>query len=609
MFNIVDQSYQTLILTDYGRHRILESITGTRHPDLQVYGQVAPVGFNLTHLCLSDTSNTDANTATDKLGHVIASIPLTDDVISQDGDTLIIIVDIDSKYNIREIGLFETYNGSEHLFAYISGINIRKAPDNLSFKLTLNLNIRLSFADFDYPEYEVVLAPENYSHSGDMTNLYDSLTRVQLDMERCVQKNARLLSFNRPNVYYAKQLQIAECFNTLLLMDRYGKIVDRFAGENITDYFTFPDLLRDNYTLKNLADEDSTLSVTGKVLDASKDNINFRRPTSIVYSGTISSMSECGTIIAKSNPRYDSCYFELTISADDVTDEDSERYIRFSAYSYDINMEQQLTVDNAAECEPKLIGEYRIVYRITKDTEVYRNFLNKECTFTITFNGSEDDPKFNIYLNDTLINSDEKKEADLVYETNYRYHRPPDFVDYNDEIRYDIISDVDGSEVIRVTVGPPDFESNIYEDTYYETLTEEEVRKLRFLGVFDDLLRDNEIISNYNNNTGMMTEDPIQSAQVFPDIDFIRSHKIIGDVKWKNYQIRYDFYNSFTKECTLRNYTEFVKTETITDGDISHKNLTPQYYTLNSATPTSIITFSKVLTPEEIVFITNMNRS
>ena len=227
MFNIVDQSYQTLILTDYGRHRILESITGTRHPDLQVYGQVAPVGFNLTHLCLSDTSNTDANTATDKLGHVIASIPLTDDVISQDGDTLIIIVDIDSKYNIREIGLFETYNGSEHLFAYISGINIRKAPDNLSFKLTLNLNIRLSFADFDY----------------DMTNLYDSLTRVQLDMERCVQKNARLLSFNRPNVYYAKQLQIAECFNTLLLMDRYGKIVDRFAGENITDYFTFPDLL------------------------------------------------------------------------------------------------------------------------------------------------------------------------------------------------------------------------------------------------------------------------------------------------------------------------------------------------------------------------------
>ncbi len=601
MLSIIDRTYKTLILTDYGRKRVLENVANINSGTIS--------GFNLTHACFGNKLSSGYDTSIDKMGNIISTIELTEDNIMQVDNTFYIKVDIESTFDIREIGVYETDGNFRYLFAYLSGIELKKAPKNLPFKLYLNISLEESFMDFDFKDYTIDLEDGNYALQDDLKVMYNTLSKVQINLERCIQRNARVLGFNRANVYYNEQKNISEYFNTFLLLDRFGKVVERFNSDEMTDYFVFPEINKTNYTLKNLVDVESTMNVTGEMSSANKDNIDFTRATSIVYTGTISNMSELGTIVAKSDPRNDKCYFEFVVTSDDVTNPEAEAYLKFSAYSYDISLEQQLTVDNAQIKEPMLVGEYSIIYRVIQDKEMYKNFLNKECTFSFVFNGSEDDPKFDFYINDVLITSEEKVEAGYVTISNFRFVRPPSFVDYDDNIRYDLIQDEEEGEVIKVSANLPDYVSELWEDTYYEVLSEEEVDKLKFMGVFDGLLRGTETVSNYDKTTGNMTEDTVQTTNNTPDLDYLRQRKIIGDITWRNYNIRHEFYENMRKSCTLKNYSGFVKTDIVESNDVEHKYESMQYYTLGSAKPASIVTFAKALTKDEIVYLSNISRS
>ena len=601
MLSIIDRTYKTLILTDYGRKRVLENVANVDSGTIS--------GFNLTHVCFGNKLSSGYDTSIDSMGNIVSTIELTKDNVMQIDNTFYIKVDIESTFDIREIGVYETDGNFRYLFAYLSGIELKKAPKNLPFKLYLNISLEESFMDFDFQDYTVDLEDGDYALQDDLKVMYNALSKVQINLERCIQRNARVIGFNRANVYYNEQKNISEYFNTFLLLDRFGKVVERFNSDEMTDYFVFPEINKTNYTLKNLVDVKSTMNVTGEMSSANKDNIDFTRATSIVYTGTISNMSELGTIVAKSDPRNDKCYFEFVVTSDDVTNPEAESYLKFSAYSYDISLEQQLTVDNAQVKEPMLVGEYSIIYRVIQDKEMYKNFLDKECTFSFVFNGSEDDPKFDFYINDVLITSEEKVEAGYVTISNFRFVRPPSFVDYNDNIRYDLIQDEEEGEVIKVSANLPDYVSELWEDTYYEVLSEEEVDKLKFMGVFDGLLRGTETVSNYDKTTGNMTEDAIQTTNNTPDLDYLRQRKIIGDITWRNYNIRHEFYENMRKSCTLKNYSGFVKTDIVESNNVEHEYESMQYYTLGSAKPASIITFAKALTKDEIVYLSNISRS
>ena len=601
MFSIVDKTYKTLILTDYGRKRVLENVANIHSGTIS--------GFNLTHVCFGNKLNPGYDTSISEMGNTVSAIELTEDNIMQINNTFYIQIDIESTFDIREIGIYETDGNFRYLFAYLSGIELKKAPPKLPFKVYLNISLEESFMDFDFKDYVIDLKKGDYASQEGLRIMYDALSKVQINLERCVQKNARVLGFNRANVYYNEQKNISEYFNTFLLLDRFSKVVKRFDGNDMTDYFVFPEVNKTSYTLKNLIDPESMMNVRGAISSANKDNINFTKASSIVYTGTISSMASLGTIVAKSDPKNDKCYFEFTITSDNIADPEAEAYLKFSAYSYDISLEQQLTVDNAKIKEPTLVGEYSIIYRIIQDNEVYKNFLNKECTFSFVFNGSEEDPKFDFYINDTLVTSDEKMEEGFVTVSNFMFVRPPSFVDFNDEIRYDLIQDEEEGEIIKVSANMPDYVSNIYEDTYYEVLSEEDIDKLRFLGVFDELPRGTEIVSNYDKTTGNVTEDDIQVTNNTPDLEYLRQRKIVGDITWRNYNIRHEFYKNMQASCTLKNYSAFVKTDVVDAGTVEHRYETMQYYTIDTVKPASIVTFAKALSKDEIVYLSNINRS
>ena len=597
-----------LILTDYGRKRVLENITPKGYSS-------AP--FRLTHVCFGNKLNVSYDTSISDVGRIAKRVDITNDnIIVKDG-VCEIVIDVDgNEGNITEIGVYETLvsgGNISNLFAYVGGLQVQEVPKGLSFSLLLKIDLKMSFKEV---EKDIIVKNPEYAHASTLTNIYNDLSRVQIDLERCIQMNARRLGFNKPNVYYNKQLKLSEYLSTFLLMNKYTKVIDKFNDE-ITDYFIFPAMSTDSYIIRNLKDNDSNIKVSNTMYNANKDNIDFERATSIVFTGKIKSMAKHGIIFAKSDPANDNCYFELKITSDDVTDPTQENYLKFCAYSYDIELEQKLTqstTEEQFENESKLLGEYSISYWINRDKEVLKRVLNKECTFTIVFNGSELNPKFDFYINDILINSEDKMFGDNVYTvvSNYNYLKPPSFVDYNDKICYDVISDdyiyitkkgKDGLPLNQL----PDFDSALESDDF-EVI---DLDDLKFFGIFEDLLRDNEIVSNYIRSNGTFTEDNIQTTNSIVDPEFLRSYKIIGDIYWRNYNIRYNYYKKMKERCTLKNYNMFMSTILLeeTTGKVNaNAAIEPKYYLLDTVDVSLIITFSKALSAQEVKYIANVNK-
>ena len=266
MLSIIDRTYKTLILTDYGRKRVLENVANVDSGTIS--------GFNLTHVCFGNKLSSGYDTSIDSMGNIVSTIELTKDNVMQIDNTFYIKVDIESTFDIREIGVYETDGNFRYLFAYLSGIELKKAPKNLPFKLYLNISLEESFMDFDFKDYTVDLEDGDYALQDDLKVMYNALSKVQINLERCIQRNARVIGFNRANVYYNEQKNISEYFNTFLLLDRFGKVVERFNSDEMTDYFVFPEINKTNYTLKNLVDAESTMNVTGEMSSANKDNID-----------------------------------------------------------------------------------------------------------------------------------------------------------------------------------------------------------------------------------------------------------------------------------------------------------------------------------------------
>ena len=88
MLSIVDKTYKTLILTDYGRKRVLENVANIHSGTIS--------GFNLTHVCFGNKLNPGYDTSISEMGNTVSAIELTEENIMQINNTFYIQIDIES---------------------------------------------------------------------------------------------------------------------------------------------------------------------------------------------------------------------------------------------------------------------------------------------------------------------------------------------------------------------------------------------------------------------------------------------------------------------------------------------------------------------------------
>ena len=379
-----------LVLTNYGLLRVLERI--------QNLDTFTP--FNIAVIGIGNKISNSYDSSISALKNEVATFDVDSEYITVSGDTCTISCDLvmSSGITMRELGVYEVIRGKRYLFAYASGFSM-VANENLSYDLVVDLSLRVAFKDTDYRKYDVSIGDIEYAYHPDVVNLYSALSNVQLDLERCIQANANKLGFNKAEVFFKERRKLSELLQTTLLFNRYQKLISKFERSDMTDCFFYPDTDKDNYSIRNLCNSDSYIRVDNALQNANKDYTDLSTPATIIWSGTINSLDKVGIIIGKIDPKSDRYYFDFRIMSDDVTDDSAEKYLQFTIYSYDVKTAQGVESGETSEFE--VVGHLRIKCYLSESMR--QRILGKDCSYTFVFNGDEDNPNIDFYIDTTKM--------------------------------------------------------------------------------------------------------------------------------------------------------------------------------------------------------------
>lgn len=466
-----------LILTDYGRDRVLQ----------RVAQDTSFEPFNLTEVVIGNRLNNAYNSSIMAMGSEIQSFSISNDNISIVDNVCYIRceLDLEGEVTLQEIGVFETINNSRRLFAYASGFSMVKSA-NVTYDLIVRLELSMAFNNEHYSNYDVVLDDSEYALAPEIDNMWGAIGRFQLDLERCVEANTIKLGYNKAQAYITEHQSIISTLRDTLLLGRYEKIINRLGNDNITDCFYYPSNKTRNYKVKNLKDinldkyvdavgnyytyiseggayfedangnlheyaenngsigyyskynifvalyrlDESYITVTDKLQIANRDNIDLSTAASLVYTCTLNSFNREGFILGKCNPNQDEYYFDLRMIYDSSRDTGSldtttsSAYgLQFTIYSYDSS--KVYDVEHGNYDERKLVGHYRIKY--FPPTSQLTSLAEDETMFTFVYNGDISNPEIKMYIGTELVNNNEGFIVD-----NFNYMGPcQDFIKYS----------------------------------------------------------------------------------------------------------------------------------------------------------------------------------
>lgn len=373
----------TLILTDYGQGRLLqrvgEDFTLDDNNEPVLDGTFSP--YNLNSIVLGSKINTAYPSSIAIMGEEAQAFEITSENISVDGATALINTELEISNNmvIQEIGIFETVDGVRRLFAYASGFSMVKNED-LSYSLVIDLDLMLTFTNSHYDQYEVSLGEAGYALSPVVPELEKCITNVHLDLERCIEKNAKVIGYFTPQVFFKKHQEMMSTVYNSLMLSRYEKIINKVGIDDMTDCFYYPtDMDEYHYVIRNLQDNDSQMVVDGELQKCNKDNIDMNGAASILVTAKLGSLTKNGVIIGKMDPNRDEYYFDFRIV---------DGALQFTIYCYDTDGE--FGVSHYGEDEKKLVGHYRIKY--TPTAEELASFIENEVMFAFLYNGDIDNP-------------------------------------------------------------------------------------------------------------------------------------------------------------------------------------------------------------------------
>lgn len=365
---IVNEYNGKLIITEYGKERILERIADDANFTT----------FNFTEIVLGDKLNTNYTSFIEMMGNEVVSFPLNPEDIKVEGDTCYIHgnLEVAGEITIQEIGIFERVNNTRKLFAYASGFSMVKSED-VTYDLVIKLELAQRFEPTSYHNFDVALDTAEYALMPRITNMFAALGRFQLDFERCIESNTFETGYNKAQAFMTEHQKTINNLRDMLTLGRYEKVIHKLGNECITDCFYYPSEKTNNYVVKNLKDdatsiyydaignwyylnedltngslyfttddnerieyatnekgeegfysvqgifvpleqaESSYIDVKGDLQLCNRDNINLANPTSLMIITQLNSMSKEGVILGKMNPNSDEYYFDIRVIYDE----------------------------------------------------------------------------------------------------------------------------------------------------------------------------------------------------------------------------------------------------------------------------------------------------
>lgn len=292
MTEIVNNDKLTLILTQYGLNRVAEAV---ENPFLNLH---------LTKIKFGSGNNYEYYTPSEAQHSLMGPIPEAEFYIYrkdllEDGLTISFYTMLPENiggFDIREVGLYETVNGEDHLFAIGTCQPFVKPSTVDNYFITVDYYIFLKAANFASVYEQIILDSEHsLVTEPDMEEMLNTFLFSNANLIQQIGNNSRIIGYNRATQLYERILENKTSFSYMTLYKNYDSVLEMSAPENVFSFwaFDFSRRLQSQNSIVDLSSNANYLSTTIPVQSLER-----------VYEGFMSmfNMSEANYYLSSSVP-------------------------------------------------------------------------------------------------------------------------------------------------------------------------------------------------------------------------------------------------------------------------------------------------------------------
>ena len=244
MTNIVNNDKLIFILTNYGLQRIAEAL---HDPTVVINITKGKVGnANGEYYEPNETQVSLINPIPNGEFPIIQKELLEDNLTSS---FLFKMPESFGNCDIREVGLYETVDDIDYLFAIGTHQPIVKPSVNYNYLIFIDYYIMLKASNLANVYDQIVINPDNQIITElDLQNLMSSIVFTQGNLSNQIEKNSHLIGLNRGTLLYENIRNSQESYSYTSAAELFSNLARISGSNNIFSFWVF------NYSYKNVAD-------------------------------------------------------------------------------------------------------------------------------------------------------------------------------------------------------------------------------------------------------------------------------------------------------------------------------------------------------------------
>lgn len=305
--------------------------------------------------------------------------------ITRSGGTVLLTsqIDDDSKLTIKEVGLYATTAEGEILFSQISNLSINKG-DGVPYDLVFTMNLYAGFVNVvGFPDYNSFLLKEpELCLFQNFSSVKQLLLYIYTNLERIIDMNATDIGYNRSQVFYKLQQELAEneeCYFTIENFEKISKKLKKIIEINFNpDAVTVHGnlIVPDNGITKDFSETDY---ISGNVLFENSKNweIELAFKLEEKESGTLFTLrgpSAIQPLIFQTNYSLeeDKMYFHAKLGKNNT---DNEFIIDADIFEFELGFQYYVKLKYIHDNSNEEDSYYEFL--TSDDGEIYREVLTK----------------------------------------------------------------------------------------------------------------------------------------------------------------------------------------------------------------------------------------
>lgn len=291
MAEIVNNDKLTLILTQYGLNRVAEAMSS---PSLNLH---------LTKIKFGSGNNYEyyipSEVQTSLKGDLGLEFYIFKKELLEDNLTISFYTMIPENiggFDIREVGLYETVNGVDNLFAVGTCQPFVKPTTADNYFIAIDYYIFLKAANFASVYDQITLDSEHaLVTDADMEEMMRTFLFSNANLIQQIGNNSRIIGYNRATQLYEKIVENKTSFSYLTLYKNYASLLGMSSLESIFSFWAF-DISRRMQSQNSIVDLSSNANYLSTTIPVSS--------ISRVYNGFMSmfSMNKANFYLSSSTP-------------------------------------------------------------------------------------------------------------------------------------------------------------------------------------------------------------------------------------------------------------------------------------------------------------------